>query len=142
MPGHAKCAYFVFKKIHCFTVIRGPRLFSLKISWVKQISECQFMIRINTKVGKDCETGECQGEGGPTPWAVSSCRRRAPHLHCSIAAAAALVTRVGDAVTSSSLASFGLGASPKLLHRPAGFRLYPSSKVSPLKLKDAVNVCC
>lgn len=100
------------------------------------------MIRIDTKVGKDCETGECQREGWPTAWAVSSCRRRTPQLHCSIAAAAALLTHVGDAVTSSSLANFGLEASPKLLHRRVGFQLYPSSKVSPLKLKDAVNVCC
>lgn len=121
------------KKPHCFTVIRSPRLFFLKISWLKQVSKCQFMTRIDTKIGKGCEIRECQGEEGPTPWAVSSCRRRTPHLHCLIAAAAALLTHVGGAVTSGLLASSGLGTSPKLLHQPVGFQLYPSSKASPLK---------
>lgn len=61
-----KVCLFCFLKIHSFTVIRDPRLFSLKISWMKQVLECQFMTRIAMKMGKDCETEECQGEGGPS----------------------------------------------------------------------------
>lgn len=83
--------------------------------------------------------GSVKGKGGPL---LGQCPAAGGELPICTAAAAALVTRVGDAVTSSSLASSSLGASPKLLYRPAGFQLYPSSKVSPLKLKDAVSVCC
>lgn len=37
---------------------------------------------------------------------------------------------------------FSLGDRSKLLHRPVGFKLYPCHVAIPLKLKDAINVCC
>lgn len=132
----------LFLKNTLFHSYRDPRLFSWRFPGLKQVSECQFMTRVGTKIGKDCET---ETRGAHSLGSIRLQERNSLSAlpeSCSSCTADTCVGRMGGAVTSGSLASLGLGVSPKFLHQSVGFQLlYPSSKVSLLKLKDTVDVC-